>query len=138
MPKEFVESSDDVRVAVGWSSEQGVQLGVTTPGERSVFWQFLTGDDHPGDLSNRRLIELTQGVTDACDRYPVTDGSLDHLTEVQAESLIARGIAILNALDRQTNGPVGSLWFSFDDRRQVNHLIRLLRRARDSAFGRDE
>lgn len=32
----------------------------------------------------------------------------------------------------------GSLWFTFEHRRQINDLIRNLRKARDSAFGKDE
>lgn len=33
---------------------------------------------------------------------------------------------------------VESLWVNFQDRASINQAIRLLRRARDGAFGRDE
>lgn len=48
-------------------------------------------------------------------------------------------VATVNAEDRELRPtPEGNGWFVALDRNEINRLIRVLRRARDQAFGKDE
>lgn len=130
MPKEIVYSagavSDDeagYHAKVGWSAERQVQIGVEANGARSLFW-LLTGcdGDQPGrDDSLARLGDTIDAA----------------LAEWEPANAYYRAQAILNALDVYTNGQNTGVWLDLD-RQGCNRLIRALRKARDSAYGRDE
>lgn len=150
MPKEHVtDPRTQTRIVVGWERDRDMSIAVTTPAEQSVFWRLLAGsDDAPAAVDHGRVIFLAQVVAAAIEMYPIP--SVDHCVDCDVtlcprhdrerqEAYDARGTAILNALDTAAGSVIlGSLWFPMEDRRQVNHLIRLVRRARDAAFGKDE
>lgn len=121
MPKEVIGSATDpFEVEVGWSADKDVQVGVELCGERSLFWQFLG-----------HTIE---------DRAKLGD-QVRRLALVNYEDDEQLGIAVLNLLDvcASAPGPFGYQGIHATlDRGGVNRLVRALRRARDSAFGKDE
>lgn len=109
MPRETVTPMvGPYEVKVGWASGRDVQVAVTIEGDRSIFWTLFP--DH------RALGEMVRKLPS------------------NAPEVV--GQALLNQLDVMTDMATG-LWSTFD-REDVNRLIRVLRRARDSAFGRDE
>lgn len=151
MPKEHVtDERTQLRAYVGWERDRDMSIAVTTPGESSIFWQLLAGGSEPGSINHGAVIELARAVEAVFALYPIpqytSDDPASTLNEREdrerQEALDARGQAILNCLDRQARGVdagglFSSLWFPIDDRRTVNKLIRLLRKARDQAFGAD-
>lgn len=123
MPKEVIKGYNgpyDVRV--GWTQNTGVQVGVVLEDGRSLFWQLL----------GTNLAGLGATVRDVVETHNKTkDGDRE------------LGEKILNWLDC-VDGPVeegrsgySGVWADVD-REAINRLIRILRRARDAAFGRDE
>lgn len=116
MPKEIVRSCDGPYIPkVGWSPTGYVQLGVEAQGERSLFWMLLG--------SQEKLTKLGQEV--------LKMGELGYEDDDQ------RARHLLNTLDTVSDGGYQGIWADLD-RQACNELIRLLRRARDSAYGRDE
>lgn len=121
MPKETIHTSrhpgdHNFDVKVGWTRELDVQVGVSEVDERSMWWVY--GEQYK-DTIGKEVFDI---VTD----YPgIAYKKYDEI-----------GTRVLNMLDT-TCGSLDSLWATMD-RKQINDLIRVLRRARDAAFGRDE
>lgn len=121
MPKETIKmgkNSDPGNVfdvKVGWTKDSYMQIGIEEKDERSLFWTILDTKVEEIGMEVRKMIFHKDG--------PMTDEEV--------------GAAVLNIMDCATHGPVGGIWTT-PGRHEVNELIRVLRRARDSAFGRDE
>lgn len=115
MPKEMIrltEGPNDVHV--GWNRDDSqVQIGVEGNEGFSLFWKL-------------------------CGPYTEDIGSEVRKTmaEEQPETDTVLGESILNMLDTVVF-PYSGIWASLN-RSQINQLIKILRRARDSAFGKDE
>lgn len=122
MPKEVIRpATDPFEVKVGWDPNRAdVTVGVELMGERSLFWQFL------GHTTDER-VKLGDQIR--------------RLALVNYEDDEQLGIAVLNLLDvcASAPGPFGYQGIhACLDRGGINRLVRVLRRARDSAFGPDE
>lgn len=131
MPRETITTptpADDFEVKVGWARDMDMQIGVEQAQGKSLFWQLLG--------SEVLLPEIGMAT-----RWAVSGSSLS-LEEYSANEANTEGdnvnIArrLLNAMD--TSAPwYQGVWANLD-RKGCNDLIRILRRARDAAFGRDE
>lgn len=130
MPKEIIYSAGSVsdddqgyHAKVGWTADRQVQIGVEANGARSLFW-MLTGCEagHPG--RDDALGRLGAAIDAALEAEEPTNGYY-------------RAQVILNTLDVYTHGQNTGVWLDLD-RHGCNRLIRALRKARDSAYGRDE
>jgi len=124
MPKETISTAGPYNVRVGWNQGGSLQVGVEATGERSLFWTLLGDQEVLGKLG-RGLAKLGAHSPSAA----IADDE-------------AAGRALLDLLDTvsQGAGPNGSyqgIWSDLD-RHDCNDLIRILRRARDAAHGRDE
>jgi hypothetical protein len=115
MPKETVHDEAQMYdVQVGWTRDRDVQIGVETSDKKSIANHLIYPDVQKwieaerAKFSEDRLNNKTVGKW-------LTDGEI--------------GVAVLSA--RYTG-----LWSTLD-REGCNQLIRLLRRARDQAFGAD-
>ena len=111
-------------VKVGWASERHVQVGVEGDSGRSLFW-LLYGD------------KLAQLGSDLSRFFAVPVDAVS--TEAEKEALAERGRGVLNVLDCLSDfGERGyaGVWADLD-RAGINRLIRILRKARDAAFGAD-
>lgn len=123
MPRETIRISNDETdifdVKIGWEKDRHMQIGLEHFEHRSLFWTLLESRvEWIGSEIRRIVAEANEPGT-----LPLGDLQI--------------GKNILNMLDCATHGPISSLWTS-PSRHEVNELIRLLRKARDSAFGRDE
>lgn len=119
MPKETIRVTDGANdVQVGWTRECDVQLGVEDSEGRSLFWKF--GDTHVEMIGS----EVRRIVIDA-----ENNNQREFNNQVMGEN-------VLNMLDTVCF-PYSGVWSNLN-RHQVNQLIKVLRRARDSAFGKDE
>lgn len=118
MPKEIIRvGMGAYDVQVGWTRDGEVQVGVENSEGRSLFWQF--GDSHITTIGSEiRKILVTEN---------------ESLTISEDRQL---GEAVLNMLDTVCF-PYSGVWSTLIRRQEVNELIRVLRRARDSAFGKD-
>ena len=117
MPKEKVyDDSGMYDIEIGWSSlGESVQLGIVT---------------HDGLPIAEKLIEHEKSAPLPSAQpgpSPVRGSSLDMSIRSDAfKGTLADRLASFN-----------SLWASLD-RTQINRLIRMLRKARDESYGRDE
>lgn len=103
-----------------------VQLGIETEDDRHLV-DYIYADDQER-IAHLLVERLQQSGFKIAPREGTPAGE-----ELEADTL---GRFILDAVTGST--PFGtSVWWR-PDRRQINDLIRLLRRARDAAFGRDE
>lgn len=130
-------------VHVGWMKDLGsVQVGLETP-TRMIGGDHSSGQHHIvdhlyGDLVAEIGVRLQENLTRAgrviCDEHAGTA----HLDAA------ALGRIVLDAVTGATpDGHPGrdahTGWYThLEDRTAVNALIRVLRRARDAAFGKDE
>lgn len=124
MPRERVEAvCDPWQPVVGWSHDHGVQVATVAEGDRSVYWCLLGADVE-------MLVRVGQAVrvTAEAAAHEPTGESVGWTDEEV-------GRILLNSLD--VIAPTSGLWADLN-RRGCNDLIRVLRRARDAAFGRDE
>jgi hypothetical protein len=116
MPRELIKSQvGPYHPKVGWSADQDVQLGIEVEGQRSIFWTLFSGDDMRTRLGQQ----------------------IAALNLVEYDDDLALGQAVLNTLDTVSHGGYLGLWSDLD-RHGINQLIKVLRRARDSAYGKDE
>ena len=128
MPRERVHTGSTFEPAVGWSKDRTVQLGVGVHDGRSLFWQLTVNPtgDHDALVAFGRTL---------ANEFP---SLAPDSTETQFANAATR---LLNTLDTVACDPSGSdysgVWADLN-RQQINDLIRMLRRARDQAFGRDE
>lgn len=119
MPKEtirVIHGANDVQV--GWTRDCEVQVGVEDSEGRSLFWKF--GDIHAEMIGS----EVRRLVAEANEPGAAPLGDL------------GLGENVLNMLDTVCF-PYSGVWSTMGRRQEVNELIRILRRARDSAFGKD-
>lgn len=134
MPREHINAvSPPFYPIVGWGIGTDVQVATGVDGGRSIFWQLMEGQLGP---LGHKLIEVFDGWTKDIEERKKTQTSeaTDEDAYYAAERLAA---ATLNALDATTIMTYDSLWATLD-RSGVNEMIRVLRRARDQAFGKDE
>jgi hypothetical protein len=122
MPRETIHTSDypgdqSFDVKVGWNNDMGVQVGVAEADGRSMWWVY--GEKYKAQLGADIEIIVQ---------------NLSSMAPIQRVEFI--GESVLNLFDT-TCGSFDSLWATMN-RKQINDLIRILRRARDSAFGKDE
>jgi len=118
------------QIHVGWQRDQDVQVGIGTPETGTGQYHIVDhvyGDDveRIGQLMQTFLIENSMGVQHD---FRTSDAERDY------HALLGRGV-----LDAVTgSNPFGTdIWWR-PGRAQINTLIRLLRKARDAAYGRDE
>lgn len=124
MPRETIITSrfpgdDNFNVKIGWNRDMDVQIGISESMDRSMWWVY--GEKLKEELGSeieKIVIEARQGFPEGFDR-----------SEDIAENVLNLFDTILGSLD--------SMWSTLS-RKDINDLIRVLRRARDSAFGRDE
>lgn len=115
MPKEVVTPRDgSYEIRVGWSQDRDVQVGVCAPDDRSILW-ILFKPEEVGQMVRAQVLET--------DREGYSDAALGQL--------------LLNQLDVLSYNQYSGLWSSLE-RHDINRLIKILRKARDSAYGRDE
>lgn len=129
MPREVVQSTgkNPFAVKVGWSHvSDRVQLGVETDDGRSLFWELL--EQHVDKLG-----ELAMEAVVAEQRIRAAHAGPDGLPADTARV----GRALLNAMDVTVPLTYRGVWADLN-RDGCNRLIRLVRKARDTAFGHDE
>lgn len=141
MPKEIIYGSavsgkEPFHVKVGWTADREVQVGVESDEGRSLFW-ILTGtaaiDDDTADQRQRRLAELGAMVREKMSKTP--SPAADDIGRIQSDACL--GSEVLNILDEFTIIEFSGVWATLD-RVACNRLINNIRKARDSAYGRDE
>lgn len=96
---------------------------------------FVAGQEDPGN-GTHSILELKWAKDVSFVQVGVRDmtNSWIQTTHVSADpGISSRSVSALTQ-----PAVVESLWVSFQDRASINQAIRLLRRARDGAFGRDE
>lgn len=140
MPKEHLTDPRTMtRLVIGWQRDRDIGVAVTTPAERSIFWHLLAAGEDPETpdvVSHSALIALADMMTEVIERTPGVEAASDSASEAGAK--VNRGRVLLHRLDAMANtNDLGRLWFPILDRAKVNDAIRLLRRARDGAFGKD-
>lgn len=139
MPREYVpDSHEDIpsQAWVCWGPDTHVQVATTPPDGIPFWWQVLASGDDSDTVDKRLAVlgELARKVT--AKHVDVDEETTDFLSPSTPNSDTEIGRDLLNSLD-VTYGPMDGMYVSLE-RRGVNDLIRLLRKARDSAFGRDE
>lgn len=130
MPKETIQDttgSYDVRV--GWRPDSDVQVGVETAAGFSLV-SVLYGD-------RDALIKIGWQVCDKLDHRIHAEGG----DAAKNEALAQIGRMVLDTIESSQTSPgepsYTGVWSTLD-RAGCNRLIKTVRRARDSAFGRDE
>ena len=123
MPRETIHTSEypgdsSFDVKVGWNRDMDVQVGISEADDRSMWWVHSEGRK---DVIGSRLIEIVSNRV---------------LCKDVNEECVRVAEDVLNMFDVEC-GTFDSLWATLN-RKQINDLIRVLRRARDSAFGKDE
>lgn len=120
---------------VTWGNDRAdVRIGTTTQHGKALAWQLFGHD--------RGLFALGQMVQSIA--VPVVgDGGHPHTSEQQeafdqqiVDLCVQLGRDLLNAIDVEF-GAIDGAYVGLD-RRSVNAAIKLLRRARDGSFGKDE
>lgn len=139
MPKEIIRNANDresFRLVVGWEREAGhVQVGIEAveqaDGQHHLIDQIY--GDGTAAIGVLFLEALQRFGRDITDDGPSALAATDAAVEMTPDLL---GRLILDAVTGST--PYGSSVWVSPDRGMLNHLIRLARRARDAAFGKDE
>lgn len=142
MPKEKIDGIG-YDMVVGWAPDQEMQVAVQTVGEYSVLSQ-LYGDQES-------LAKLGSALHSAVRAMKYDSGNVQP-ERIDAETRLGLalqakgddwasadrevGRALLDLIESTQPNHTG-LWATLT-RQQVNRLIRMLRRARDSVYGKDE
>lgn len=146
MPKETIytdtpNSDEDefppFAISVGWLKDCDVQVGITTTGDRHFVDAILSSGTVEDTIINMRHLGASAAI--AIREYvgaPVELVSAFKTSEDEDRFMFDLGCAISEHL-RSRYPEWKSVWWH-PGRFQINKLIRLLRTARDSAFGRDE
>lgn len=123
MPREVVHTSIDgpYLAKVGWQADRHVQLGVEGDEGRSLNW--LLHQDRAETIGDATL-QMVRDMVKARGK-DTPDEAFNR----------AVGEGVLDLLDTN-GGDYRGVWTNLD-REGCNRLIRLLRRARDAAFGAD-
>ncbi len=142
MPREKIHDrtqSQPFDIHVGWSKDQDMQVGIEvteplTDRSPATLLQVLYG----GRIERAAVAaKVMQTLIDANVMTPVLDRKV-----MGGEDLVDVGLHIIEAVDEALDEVAGKghtgIWWTPPSRRHINDLIRLLRRARDAAFGRDE
>ena len=144
MPKERVyggETDQPFEMVVGWTKDLHMQVGISVAepkhsGAPATLLELLFSDDdllqRVGDMLQHDVAALRE-LQETEEFYPTghprpTDQRLKDI-EI-AQCIIGRMDEFLGPYD-------SSVWWS-PTRTGVNNLIRILRKARDAAFGKDE
>lgn len=139
MPREYVADEGEVidppsQAWVCWGPDMHVQVATTPGGGIPFWWQVLASGANDEEV-DKRLAVLGALARNIVARRAEANIAVDYpLQSPDADTNIGRDL--LNALDT-TYGPMDGMYVSLN-RRGVNDMIRLLRKARDSAYGRDE
>lgn len=146
MPQELISGQGPYNVRVGWQRDQDVQLGVEVPEGQLIDEMFVT------DLAAMK--QIGGAVLDFVRRYLVSTGELPEPADPAAiKALEQMGVFVSPpapqdyGVDHQLGciiidkinevRPYASVWATLD-RAGANRLIQVVRRARDSSFGKDE
>jgi hypothetical protein len=131
MPREMITGQDGTCNAhVGWFPDRDMQVGVETLDGRAIV-DVLYGSDEA-------LERIGRGAVNANLARMPEFGARPGVPESVLWAELGRGL--LDVITGNPNDPGVSytgLWVTLD-RYGCNRLIRALRKARDSAFGRDE
>lgn len=133
-------------VEVGWQRDLGgVQVGLEVPSESDGVHHLvdhLYGADATMERIGEHVATLINGGSDGCvlDALHTLRTMPTRTTKEQAEDVrTARRIIGRHVLDAVTGASEGYTgWYTHLDRGAVQRLIRLLRKARDAAWGADE
>lgn len=126
MPRETVRTTTDAEanVQVGWSPQGSLQVATEFNDDLDIFRHLL------GQTDEQRLYLIDQLRRVYATADPKDPGVDDHLIK-----------QVFATLAHVANGPTTrgyqGVWATLD-RGATNRLIKTLRRARDSAYGRDE
>jgi hypothetical protein len=138
MPKEIIYGAavegykEPFHVKVGWTADREVQVGVEADEDRSLFWLLLgIGSAYPAEETNARLDRLGKEIREIVARREPGEQGQDWWPDHQV------GADVLNLLDAITIMRYSGVWATLD-RLACNRLIKNIRKARDSAYGRDE
>lgn len=146
-PRTAMESGDAIpefQMWVGWNRDMDVQVGIGVPqdtaeGMRSVgLVEALFDDEMYLNRVGEWLATFARNATADDKGTPVEAESGDvGYWEYDAETLRMNAKALVMALDQITSPHGASIWWH-PTRHAINNLIRVLRKARDQAFGKDE
>lgn len=127
MPKELIRDvAGGFDVRVGWQPDSYVQVGVELSGDEVILERLYGNRDVLREVGRTMLDAIVK-----LDPLPLT-------TDEQVDAACdATGRAVLEAVAAAGSEEFKGLWSTLD-RDGCNRLIKVLRRARDSAFGRDE
>lgn len=142
MPKETINpDGDGFIVQVGWQHGGSMQVGIE--GKAETLLRQLYGDDESlariGDAAARLIQEVWQtqgGVALGSKVLDLIDHNRSAVT-ISATSVGPEPPETPTQVMLYASPAYRSVW-SHLDRQGCNHLIRILRRARDATFGRDE
>lgn len=127
---ETILPSDDSQPRIGIQYDQHfnhVNVGLLAPAENGNVLKAYYADDELGELGEAVITALSKAGWEI--RRPADSGNAEPGTYTSATI----GNAVLEAFHDQLGD---SLW-TYLERPSVNRLIRLLRKARDTAFGAD-
>lgn len=133
MPREMIQPADGGPWCpkVGWAADRDVQVGIESDNGVSIPWLLFGSGDPDGQLE--RLAALGEKVHIIASSATSSTATMATLSP---EQYVEMGRLMLNTLDVVAGMQYDGLWASLD-RQGVNRLIRILRKARDSAFGAD-
>lgn len=135
MPKEVIfGAGGQYEARVGWTADGGeVQVGIETIDGKSLITELY--GDNCRDIGQRVYERVHQLVTSM--------GQISSDADKDA-ALEALGRDVLDLVESSQTSPgspgtagYSGVWAALD-RIRVNQMIRVLRRARDAAFGKDE
>lgn len=138
MPKEQINFSTPTRepyeVQVGWSTDREVQVGVETYDGKSLLWT-LFGSDENLEAVGASLMELARHLPSGATDVPKVERQRDLGRD--ALNIIESGGQGSYFVSEHGTAFYTGVW-TILTRDECNRMIKVLRRARDSAYGRDE
>jgi hypothetical protein len=128
MPKETIHTRDgSFDPQVGWSRDKYVQVGMETQNSAPLVSQLYE--------SEGGLLRLARGCRESDIGELLAELADAPTSDVEHKVLTHLGRQLLGVfLDV---GTFSGIWADLT-REEINHFIRVLRRARDQAYGRDE
>lgn len=119
MPRETIYSDQQFNVSVGWWPDRDLQVGVTTTQEQTLL-RALYGD---------------AATISKIGKAAVAAFGLD---DSQGFDYASAGAKVLDLVENAGDYPYQGIWSTLGNRMDPNRLIKVLRKARDAAFGHDE